>query len=169
LKDLTFDNWLQPDPTSLAFAGALDVATGEIRKMSEEEFVAGALEPQLSASVPETVRTLYEGARGAMAYGYYFYPLFMLGAEQLFRVAEAAVRERAQQLRGPGKATFSENIQLLLDGRLIDEADKPRWDAFRSLRNQASHPRYQQVLPPGPTIELLAEVAGAINQLFPAA
>jgi hypothetical protein len=169
MKDLTQDNWLQPDPTSLAFSGALDLAAGGIRQMSVNEFIAYILEPHLSASVPESVRTLFEGARGAMAYGYYFYPLFMVGAEQLFRVAEAAVRERAQQLQAPRNATFNENIKFLVDRRLISEMDKFRWDSIRSLRNQASHPTHQQVLPPGPTISMLAEIAQVINQLFASA
>ena len=36
--------------------------------------------------------------RGAMVYGYFLYPLYVLGAEQLFRVAEAAVTLKCEQM-----------------------------------------------------------------------
>jgi len=169
MKGLTSGNWLQPDPLSLAFSNVHDLATGETREMSVEEFLSYVLEPELSMTVPDTVRTLFEGARGALTYGYYFYPLFMVGAEQLFRVAEAAGRDRAEQLNAPKSQTFNDNIRFLIARRMIAESDQERWDAFRMLRNQASHPRYQQIMPPGPTISLLPEIAAAINQLFASA
>jgi len=32
---------------------------------------------------------MYEAARASMCYGYFFYPLYTLATQQLFRVAEA--------------------------------------------------------------------------------
>ena len=61
--------------------------------MSGQEWLSLFLDPTLSKSVPENVRALFEVARRSSAYGYFFYPLYTLACEQLFRIAEAAVSE----------------------------------------------------------------------------
>jgi hypothetical protein len=51
--------------------------------------------------VPEPIRELFDVARGAMIYGWFFYPLFRLGEDQLHRVVEAAVVARYTRRRKP--------------------------------------------------------------------
>jgi len=138
-KELTRENWLEPDPLSLAFSNVHDVAMGETRRMSPEEGLGYILEPQLSTSVPQDVRALFAVARGTMCYGYYFYPLYMLAAEQLFRVAEAAVHHRAEQLKAPKNLKkFATKLKFLVGSGAITVADKDRWDAIRTLRNEGA-------------------------------
>ena len=81
-KTLTQQNFLERDPTLQAFFAGL----------TQTDLMDDVFAAQLSAGVPDDVKALFEGARGAMCYGFYFYPLFMLGADQLCRVAETAVR-----------------------------------------------------------------------------
>lgn len=71
-KRLTPDNLISPDPWTLAFANCLDLASGETREMSRDEFLSHIFEPQLTAIVPQEVSSLLEGARAAMCYGYFF-------------------------------------------------------------------------------------------------
>ena len=165
-KTLTSANLLEPDPLTIAFSNLLDVSTGTARQMSRDEFLAFSLEPQLIEAVPQDVRTLMEGARGAMCYGYFFYPLFMVGVEQLFRTAEAAARQRARQLDGPWRSKFFQVVDFLVVQGIVSEADKDRWNTIRRLRNEASHPKFQQVMTPGPCVDTLVTIASAINKLF---
>ena len=165
IKTLTTENWLQPDPTSTIFV-RLSHADGSVSPMSGEDWVAQFLAPSLDDNVPEEVRRLFEVARGALAYGYFFYPLYTLAGEQLYRVAEAAVTEKCALLGAPKKASFQDKIKFLVDKNVIPNEEFIRWDAFRQLRNMSSHPRRQNILPPGIVATTLHLVAERINALF---
>ena len=166
-KELSRENWLLPDPLAVAFGNVHDLSTGLTRPMSPEEGLDYILEPQLSERVPQDVRALFAVARGTMCYGYYFYPLYMLAAEQLFRVAEAAVHQRAEQLKAPRNfKKFATKLKFLIGNGAIGAADEDRWDAIRTLRNEGSHPKFQQLAPPGVAVGSLGIVAEAINRLF---
>jgi hypothetical protein len=165
-KKLNPENFLDVDPQTQSFANRSDPLSGGTREMSRDEFLSYIFAPQLTAAVPEDVRSALEGARGAMCYGYFFYPLFMVGVEQSFRTAEAAARLRAGQLNGPRTARFVELIEFLLNAGAIAQADRDQWDAIRRLRNEAAHPKFQQLVPPGPCVEMLTTVCHAINRLF---
>lgn len=134
--------------------------------MSGEDWAEQFLEPSLDDRVPEEVRKLFEVARGAIAYGYFFYPLFTLANEQLYRVVEAAVSEKCALLGAPKRSSFQDKIKFLLDRNVIADVDFPRWDAIRMLRNMSSHPERQNILPPGMVATTLYLVAQMINSLF---
>lgn len=163
-KRITPTNWYEPDLLATAFG------------MSAQQWVEATLEPQLSPRVPEDVRALFETGRALFTYSWYFYPMATAGAEQLFRVMEAGARERCRQLGLPsvitktsGKsrpANFSENIRALQNAGEIGAADAEQWEATRELRNSASHPKRQQILPPGMTIASLIASARMLNRLF---
>jgi hypothetical protein len=163
-KRITPTNWSEPDLLATDFG------------FSAEAWVDAILKPQLSPQVPEEVRALFEAARALFIYSWYFYPMATSGAEQLFRVMEAAARERCRELglplmitnaSGKSRATnFSGNIRALQNAGQIDAADATRWEATRKLRNVASHPQRQQILPPGMTIRSLVANADLVNRLF---
>jgi hypothetical protein len=89
-KRLTVDNWQRPDP-GLSIFVRLSLQDGSTRPISGDDWAREILAIELSERVPLEIRRLFAVARGALVYGYFFYPLYTLGAEQLFRVAEAAV------------------------------------------------------------------------------
>jgi hypothetical protein len=166
-RKLTADNWLLPDEASSMFFGASS-ADGQFRPMKGEDWLRPILQPQLNDTVPFEVRRLYEVARGALAYGYLFYPLYTLAAEQLFRVAEAAVTHKCKAVGAPNSIrSFQPKVDYLVNQGIISAEDKSRWDAIRKLRNIASHPENQTILPPGPVIGLLERITDSINSLFP--
>lgn len=165
-KQITQDTWLKPDRISISFllvspeTGVDDIKKGEM-------YLDMILQPRLNEDVPIEVIKLYEVARGALIYGYFFYPLYTLACEQLFRVGEAAIIFRCKTFspRLP-KRTFEKKIEFLFKQRILNELEKQRWHALRELRNISSHPVDQSIYPPGPVIGILAHMAEDINSLF---
>jgi hypothetical protein len=120
------------------------------------------------ACVPKNIQALFEVARGAIAYGYFFYPLYALAAEQLFRVAEAALKEKCRQLEMPTKPRrdFAKCIKWVAERGIISAREANRWHNIRHLRNAASHPKDQMISTPMDAIGTLTKVAEEINSLF---
>ncbi len=156
IKNVTYKNWLSSDPLMHQLM------------MSEEEWVESILKPRLDEkAVPLKICKLFEVARSSMLYGYFFYPLFTLAYEQLLRVAEAAISEKY-------KLTNAEKINLKFKGRLdylkkigiLSDDEYHRWNSFRELRNIASHPEQQTILPPGVTLRFISDISEFINALF---
>lgn len=103
-----------------------------------------------------------------LLYGCFFYPLYTLGAEQLFRVVEAAVTVRCEEIDAPAKAMnrFETKLAHLRNEGMISAADWIKWDAARHLRNLSSHPDDQTILMPNTTMTVLADTAEQVNGLF---
>jgi hypothetical protein len=164
-KEITQDNWLDPDEVSRGFVRISK--DGELQQITSDEYLHDILEPKLLEAVPVEVKALFEVARGAMAYGYFFYPLYTLATEQLFRVAEAAVIHKCKSLEAPkSKDSFKKMIEWLANEDVISRSDLPKWDAVRHLRNSASHPERQSILTPGNAIGALERMAWQVNSLF---
>ncbi len=156
-KTIDVHNWLNPDPVVLHFKGMEDAT----------DYVRIVLAPRLSANVPEDVEKLFEVARAGVLYGYLFYPLYTLGREQLFRVGEAAVASRCEQLGAPKeRRTFEQRIDWLAEQGVFGRREFSGWHALRRLRNMASHPERQSIDTPGSAIGFLEAVAEDINALF---
>lgn len=168
-KKLTIDNWLEPDRISSSFV-RISPADGQVHAVNGEDYVRAILGPKLIGWVPSDVRKLFEVARGALMYGYFFYPLYTLAAEQLFRVMETAASLKCKAMRAPSNVrTFERKIEYLCRKEVISERQEARWHAARKLRNIASHPERQSIYLPGPAIGILERVADQVNSLFSSA
>ncbi|MCK4246425.1 hypothetical protein KAX14_04240 [Candidatus Bipolaricaulota bacterium] len=164
-KEITPSNWLEPDRVLKGFVRISP--NGRSQPITSDEYLNHILAPKLLESVPAEVQALFEVARGAMVYGYFFYPLYTLAAQQLFRVAEAAVGYKCEALGVPkSKGTFKKRIDWLVDEGTIPEPELNRWEASRELRNVASHLDRQSILTPGNAIGLLEGIAEQINSIF---
>ncbi|HEX6749224.1 MAG TPA: DUF4145 domain-containing protein [Longimicrobium sp.] len=165
-KRLTAENWLEPDPVSTLLA-VVDRRDGSVRPLAPEDYVQPALQPQLTSMVPEDVHDLFEVARGALAYGYYFYPLLTIAADQCVRVAEAAAKLKAEDLGCPKRiSTFNDQIDWLVSAGAISTRDQEYWHGLRYLRNESSHPRCQHIFTPGIAFNTFHHVADLVNGLF---
>jgi hypothetical protein len=167
IKTLTTENWLDTDPIMAAFV-QMSLTDGSKTVISADKWATRFLRPQLDPSVPEEILRLFEVARGSIAYGYFFYPLFTLAAEQLLRVAEAAVASKCALIRAPRSKTkyFHEKLTYLRDQNIITKPEYEEWNLFREGRNIASHPKRQTLLMPKDALLLLINIAEKINRLF---
>jgi hypothetical protein len=166
-KEITPDNWLEVDPT-LGLFGAFDEG-GVPQPLSDQDFLLNVLEPQLPETVTRDIRALFEVARGSMCYGWFFYPLYSLATQQLFRVVEAAVAVRCQDLgAGAGVSNFHRRIEFLLAAGAIAPDEGGRWDTLRRLRNEASHARQPHIFTPFMALDVLRLTAEVVSALFPA-
>ena len=165
-KKLTPENWLSPDSTMRAFVhGAL---TGEPYVPTGEQRVREIMEIELSEAVPLEVRKLFAAVRGALCYGYFFYPLYALASEQLSRVAETAVTRKYEALgkANASKTYFKDKLASLEREGLRSGRDAVWGGAIREHRNDASHPKDHRPQPPGYALGRAVELAKQINRLF---
>lgn len=164
IKILTLENWMNPDPL---MSNLVMVNNKNFSIMSAEDWAVSILEPKLAETVPIEILKLFEVARGSMLYGYFFYPLFTLAFEQLLRVVEAAVSEKCRQIGASKSAnTFKTRVEYLQKANVLSVEENTLWDALRKLRNIASHPDQQTILPPGVTLEFVFNISELINRLF---
>ncbi len=163
-KNITSENWLEPDPVLKAF---VKLTSHGPEQITADDLLKHIFEPRLNEYVPQEVKALFEVARGAMCYGYFFYPLYTLTSEQLFRVAETAVTLKCKALRAPGSVkSFAQKVDFLITKSVIPVEEKLRWEGIRGLRNIVSHPERQSIMPPGNAIHELHLIATIINRLF---
>ncbi|MDE2387610.1 MAG: hypothetical protein KGN35_00755 [Betaproteobacteria bacterium] len=165
VKIITHENWMSPDPLMKSLITLQD---DKISIMSTGDWAISILEPKLSETVPLEIHKLFEVARGSMLYGYFFYPLFTLAFEQLLRVAEAAISEKCRQITTDkiGNNTFKDKVDRLNKNKFFSDEEYTKWNSLRNLRNIASHPNEQTILPPGITIEFIFNISELINSLF---
>lgn len=165
-KTLTIDNWLEPDEALRGFV-RISPTDGKSSRMIGNDWLRAILEPVLVDAVPVEVKGLFEVARGVLAYGYFFYPLYTLGFEQITRVLEAAVTHKCK-LIGASNSTekFVQKIDYLIAEGFILEKESVAWHATRKWRNSASHPKQQQIILPSMVIGMVKRDVERINSLF---
>ena len=164
-KQLSIDNWLDRDSTIDFFVNL--GPGGALEPLDSIDLLREILAPQLPSNVPLEIRRLFEVARGSMAYGYFFYPLYTLASEQLYTVIEAAVDMRARQLAPDRKfRNLKAEIEFLIELGVVPQEERLRWHAFRELRNLASHPPMQSILWPGRAVRNLEIIGSSIALLF---
>jgi len=164
-KSLTLENWTEADPVNRHFA-RLSPLAGPV-SMGQNDWARNFLSVELSETVPAEIRDLFAVARGAMLYGWFFYPLFKLGEEQMYRVMETAAKLRYRETGGErSRPTFFEAIDSLVEMGHIQADERERWTAARKLRNYSSHAERAAVVPPGFALSILRASARDIDGLF---
>jgi hypothetical protein len=155
-RRIASDNWLNADVPSY-FPGTRPSA-----------WINTMLAPQLAPHLPLEIVRLFEVARGALVYSWFFYPLATLAAEQSHRVVEAAVKLRCCQL-GKAARNFSDGIKVLTEAGIISAEEWTQWDATRAMRNAGSHPETQTIWDPGQSVQIFQMTADMLNKIFPEA
>lgn len=164
-KKLTTSNWLQPDPVSSVFVRVIP-AEGRAEKLSADDWAKAFLSLHLSTKVPGEVRALFNVARGACLYGYFYYPMYTLGMEQMYRVGEAAITHKCGELELPTKASLARKIQRLVALNVLNEREAEGWGILRRLRNWASHPQQPSVVPPGQVLQQIRRLIRQVDALY---
>lgn len=168
IKRITPENWLERDGDQFAAIEFTSLNDANTRLMDGEDWIRNFTEPELLSSVPDEVQNLFEVARGALCYGYFFYPLYTLGFEQLFRVGEAAITAKFRQMGGNPKkyGTFEKRVDFLMSQNVLTASHVATWTTIRRFRNLSSHPERQNIFPPGFVTGTLLLVVEAVNKLF---
>lgn len=157
-KEITSDNWLEPDPIMVtAFSG-----------LTGEERVRELMSVELHESVPFEVRRLFAVARGVACYGYLFYPIYTLASEQMTRVAETAVRYKYRIEGGikHKKTSYKQKLAYLQEQGMIPERDAIWWSAIKDMRDDASHPQDHVPAMPQDAIHKTYTLGRKLNDMF---
>lgn len=169
-KRLTSENVQLPDPVVSAFV-RYSMQDDSIQTVSTEEWAQIFLSVELSEHVPLEVRQLFAVARGTLVYGFFFYPLYTLGAEQMLRVAETAVAQKCRDVGVSAKKlermSYRKRVKRLAHEGVFEPTAQLRWNLRHELRNLASHPEDQSIFTPGFAIDELKRIASDIDGLFP--
>jgi hypothetical protein len=152
-RRISAEDWLQPDIPAY-FPGT-----------KHQQWIELFTARILSSHVPAEIVRMNEVARGAIIYGWFFYPLLALGVEQAFRVLETAVKLRCE-MAGKKPKTFHDGIKALVQIGAIPAQDEGRWHAVRSLRNSSSHPSRQSIWDPGMAADTFTTYMDCIDQVF---
>ena len=170
-KSLTSENWLLPDSEGLANFKVLNES--EARELTADEWLKLCQSAELHLKVPRNVRQHFEAARGALAYGYFFCPLYTLAVEQLFRAAECAVMQKCKETNGrvvdiKGKPIdYYQALAWLRKINFISRDDFHQWDSIRKFRpHPPANKEATAAFPPGFVANHLKFVAERINGLF---
>lgn len=170
MKDLRFKkldetNWLEPDKAMQSF-GHID-NNGNLQSLGSSDWLEQIFAPRLDDNIPEDIHILFETARGAMIYGYFFYPIFSFSSEQFTRIAETAINKKCEEVGTPKTVQgFRKKIRWLVNNTFISKESAGKWQRIVFLRNHYSHPTFQNIVFPSMAIDLMTEVAGSINELF---
>lgn len=164
-KKLDTENWLEPDKVlNILHRVQPD---GTTRPILANELIEDIQKAKLEDFVPDEIIKLFEVARGTMIYGYFFYPIFTLAAEQFTRIAETAINIKCSALNLPkSRDTFKKKIDWLLQESFLSNDAHNKWKSTIELRNTFSHPKRQNIFNPAMSINLMNAVAENINQLF---
>jgi hypothetical protein len=57
-------------------------------------------------------------------------------------------------------------VKKLIDNGVLQPSDQLQWEALHELRNLASHPEDQTILPPSIAIDELRQISTDIDGLF---
>jgi len=165
IKKLDLNNWMEKGKVLKAFAKVLE--NGVRHEISPVEWFDCIYKAKLEVSVPENIHKLFEVARGTMTYGYFFYPIFTLAAEQFTRIIQTAVIKKCEMLNIPKSyKSIKTKIKWLSKHTNFTKISLKKWEQLVSLRNSFSHPTDQMIVAPAMAIELMEDVADEINYLF---
>jgi hypothetical protein len=177
LADWSADNWLSRDGKFDAEAAG----EGATEQPTRDEWLAAVREPRLLDEVPNEVQRVFEVARGAALYGYFFHPLMAVAEHQLCRAAEAAVRFKFRELdvtppglknrrlaKGPSRdpRDFARMVGFLAPRGVIPKDAAASWRAIAKSWSVVAHPEDGTLFSLDAVLRSLHRFAELINGLY---
>lgn len=165
-KQLSADNWLDVDPTMAAYYRGSD-DDGHVHSATNDEWAREVFSITLSEPVPQNVRDLFTATRAVLLYGCFYHPLWAVGMERAFQVAEVAVKYKCREFEAANpRWGFSTRLEYLKEQEVFTEEQYRAWDQLRYERNRSAHPDHQANLAPAFAITMLRVTARMIDALF---
>jgi hypothetical protein len=163
MKAINHDNWLLAD-------------TAKGQGADSRKWRDALLSIRHDAALAPEIVGMFEAARGALLYGYFFQPMLAMGVEQCYRVLERGARLRCAQAGmavsltdRQGKShphSFGHNLRALAQLGLIAEADLTLWQQARELRDWVVAPEHQSSLTLDHGVTALSRAAELLGRLF---
>lgn len=166
MQGVTLEDWMESDDRFKMLGIYTPGEPGQ--PWTSELWAQRVLKPQLGEAVPDEVYNLFEMARGAMVYSWFFYPLHTLALEQLARVGEAAVWHKSSLLGCPKGKSFAKRIDWLVERNIITAEQKEWWHIVRKIRNARSHLEEHMIVMPDTALGWLRNLVNYTNALFAA-
>lgn len=155
-KELTNDNWLEPDATM-----------SEAFELEPEMWMESVLEIQLNEKIPETVRNQYRMCQFSMVYGSLFYPILSLASEHLYRILENALDLKCKDMGlATEKWTFDAKVDKLVEENVLDEQNGFLWHNVKNIRFFVSHAGGGEVSAPNEALISLNRVKECLEGLY---
>lgn len=170
IKVLTESNFLEPEMGALMFSpwGLSTVGPAPATKAQIRSRVKQFTSVTLHGGVPEQLWRMFEVAKGAMVFGIFFYPLYTLGGDHLYRVFEYVVKLQYEQLRGEKlSADLRSQVRWLIDNDHFPGPAPESWMATYELRNIISHPKMQSIDTPNGASRTLHRMKNLIEHFYP--
>jgi hypothetical protein len=102
-----------------------------------------------------------------LLYGFFWYPLWVLGTAEALRAAELALEVASAAARAPERATTAESrIEWLGRRRVLGAPDAATWMSVIGERDALAASGDTPILTPGKSLGVLETVARAMNGLF---
>lgn len=164
-KYVTPDNWLEADPISPHLV-ILDKRDGSIHAVDGRDWIEFVNGIKISLSVPEDIREAFEFSVGAIGYAYFYYPLFTIVSQQIFRVADFAIDRFVDSSGIVSKPRpLAAKLQALHMNGTLSPAAFQKWEGIRRLRNSSTHPNFQENWGHAMSLDAIRRVAAAISAL----
>jgi len=164
-KEISKENYLLADPVMSVFC--VVEPDGTTRTQTIDEWFEDIHSLKISEDLPEELKRLMSVAQGSMIYGYFYYPLFTLGAEQFTRIADTAIKIKCESLNYPKNIkSFRYRVGWLFEQGEFTEAEKNHWLGTVILRNKLAHPKDQWAITPAMAINLMKNLYMKIEKLF---
>lgn len=164
-KEITTENWLDPDPLYMHLVKR-DRRDGAIHPIDGRDWIELVNAIHFDDRVPEDVREAFWFTVGAVGYSYFYWPLLTLVAQQALRVADFAVDRLFDALSlQPKPQSFARRLARLHKLGHLDATDYGRWESLRKLRNDSTHPGFQQNWGHSMSLEIVRTVADSIEGL----
>lgn len=164
-KELRIDNYLLADPVISIFC--VVKPDGTTRTKTADEWFEEIHSLKIREDLPNELKRLMEVAQGSMIYGYFYYPIFTLAAEQCARIADTAIKIKCESLDCPKKIkTFKLRVEWLYEQGVFSEVEKYHWLGTVKFRNKVSHPKDQWAITPAMAIDQMNNLYMKIEKLF---
>ncbi|MFH0796323.1 MAG: hypothetical protein V2A65_04610 [Candidatus Omnitrophota bacterium] len=143
--------FIKPDKI-LASLATIEPLSDKGRRITIEDLQKYVSEAELKKEVPEKIDGIFEAAKMAFVYSYFYYPFFTIAAHYSLLAVEGALKlkHRTEFPKEPiENSILHKIIGNLVKEKIIKEKDKEKYDVSRKLRNMFSHTAKLQLLPPG--------------------
>ncbi|MBU1863910.1 MAG: hypothetical protein KKH94_09630 [Candidatus Omnitrophica bacterium] len=124
---------------------------------------------ELSANVPEGVRSQIDICKKLFLYSYFVYEFATIAMERSFMAIESALKLK-YKIDGEGEIKGTITLKRLLDWAVDNQKIEERFpgmkDTIRHLRNSFAHPERQNINTPFDAIWCFSENVKVINSLF---